>query len=71
MDADKLAKWIVKEMEGCTVKGLDKEMLYVEKPLESTLSFWIQQYQIRKCVGHSEWSERYQRNIWVSDYEEE
>ena len=22
------------------------------------------------CEGHSEWSERYQRNIWISDDEE-
>jgi len=26
--------------------------------------------KLRKCVGHSEWSERYQCNVWVSDYEE-
>ena len=72
VDNKKLAKYIVKEMEGCTVKGLGKpEMLYVEKPLESTLAFWIQQFKTRKCDGHSEWSEMYQRNIWVSDYEED
>ena len=71
-DNRKLAKYLVKQMEGCTVKGLGKpDMLYLEKPLESTLSFWIQQYQTRKCVGHSEWSERFQRNIWVSDHKEE
>ena len=57
-------------MGGCTVKGISPDMLYVEKPLESTIEFWIQQFQTRKCVGHSEWSERYQRNIWVSDYDE-
>jgi hypothetical protein len=71
MNSKKLAKYIVKQMEGCTVKGLDTEMLFVEKPLESTLEFWIGQYKRRKCVGHHEWSEKLQRNIWVSDYEEE
>ena len=64
----KLAKYIVKQMEGCTVRGLGEDMLYVEKPLESTLEFWIEQFQLRKCVGHHEWSERFQKNIWVSDY---
>ena len=36
-----------------------------------TLEFWIQQFKTRKCDGHSEWSDRYNRNIWVSDYEED
>jgi hypothetical protein len=42
----------------------------IKVPTESELTFWIEQFKLRKCVGHSEWSERYQRNIWVSDYEE-
>ena len=71
MNSKKLAKYIVKEMGGCTVKGISPEMLYVEKPLESTLEFWIGQYKRRKCVGHHEWSEKWQRNIWVSDYKED
>ena len=71
MNSKKLAKYIVKQMEGCTVRGLSEDMLYVEKPFESTLEFWIEQFKLRKCVGHSEWSERYQRNIWVSDYKED
>jgi hypothetical protein len=36
-----------------------------------TLEFWIQQFKTRDSVGHSEWSERYQRNMWVSDYKED
>jgi len=71
VNSKKLAKYIVKQMEGCTVRGLSEDMLYVEKPFESTLEFWIEQFKLRKCVGHSEWSERYQRNIWVSDYKED
>lgn len=73
VDNKELAKYIVKEMEGCTVKGIgiDGEWLYVKKPFENELAFWIQQFKTRKCDGHSEWSERYQRNIWVSDYKEE
>jgi hypothetical protein len=30
-----------------------------------TLEFWIQQFKIRDSTGHSEWSDRYQRNIWI------
>ena len=56
-------------MKGCTVKGIDGEWLYVKKPFTDELTFWIQQFKTRKCVGHSEWSERYQRNIWIKDEE--
>ena len=73
IDNKKLAEYISKQMKGCTVSGIDidGEWLYVKKPFTDELECWIQQFQLRKCVGHSEWSERYQRNIWVSDYEEE
>ena len=31
---------------------------------------WIQQFKTRDCCGHSEWSERFQRNIWIKDEED-
>tara|TARA_B100001079_G_scaffold189091_1_gene163046 strand:- start:337 stop:555 length:219 start_codon:yes stop_codon:yes gene_type:complete len=34
--------------------------------ITSELEFWIQQYKTGP-PGHSEWSERYQRNFWVED----
>ena len=34
-------------------------------PTESELEFWIQQYKIK--TGHTEWSEKFQRNIWIED----
>ena len=37
---------------------------------ESTINFFFQQFKTRGCCGHSEWSERYQRNIWSKDDEE-
>jgi hypothetical protein len=37
---------------------------------EDTIDFFYQQFKTRSSVGHSEWSERYKRNIWVSDCEE-
>ena len=69
VDNKELAKYISKRMKGCTVKGIDGEWLYVKKPFTNELAFWIQQFKTRKCVGYSEWSERYQRNIWIKDEE--
>ena len=67
VDNKELAKYISKRMKGCTVKGIDGEWLYVKKPFTNELAFWIQQFKTRKCVGYSEWSERYQRNIWIKN----
>ena len=69
VDNKELAEYISKRMKGCTVKGIDGEWLYVKKPFTNELAFWIQQFKTRKCVGYSEWSERYQRNIWIKDEE--
>ena len=69
IDDKELAEYISKRMKGCTVKGIDGEWLYVKKPFTNELAFWIQQFKTRKCVGYSEWSERYQRNIWIKDEE--
>ena len=29
------------------------------------IEFWIQQYKIKE--GHSEWSEKWQKNMWIED----
>ena len=31
------------------------------------LKFWIQQFKLKDTCGHSEWSERWQKNIWIKD----
>ena len=36
-------------------------------PTEDELSFWIQQYRLRGCAGHSEWNEKFKKNMWVKD----
>jgi hypothetical protein len=54
-------------LKGCRVKGVVGKWLYIEEPVENTLEFWIEQFQLRKSIGHSEWSERYQSNQWVDD----
>ena len=41
----------------------------IKVPTEDELVFWIQQFRTQGSNGHSEWSERYQRNMWISDKE--
>ena len=36
---------------------------------EDTIDFFYQQFKTRGSSGYSEWSERYQRNMWVKDEE--
>ena len=67
IDDKELAKYIKKKMKGCTVKGVHGEWLYVEEPVEDELEFWIQQFKTKDCCGHSEWSERFKKNIWIKD----
>ena len=67
IDDKELAKYIKKKMKGCTVKGVHGKWLYVEEPVEDELEFWIQQFKTKDCCGHSEWSERFQQNIWIKD----
>ena len=68
-ETQKLAKYLQKEMRS---QGYVNTVFHLIKvPEVSELAFWIQQFKTRKCDGHSEWSERYNRNIWVSAYEED
>ena len=67
-DNSKLAKYIHKEIQD--LRWTSRGQLF-NKLTPNAIECWIQQFQLRKCDRHSEWSERYQRNIWVSDYEEE
>jgi hypothetical protein len=71
IDNKELAEYISKQMKGCTVSGIgiDGEWLYVKKPFVDDLVFWIHQFKTKDCCGHSEWSERFKRNIWIKDGE--
>ena len=42
----------------------------IKKPTVDELEFWIQQFKIKDCCGHSEWSEKFQQNIWIKDEED-
>jgi len=34
---------------------------------EDTINFFYQQFKTRGCAGHSKWSERFKKNIWIKD----
>jgi len=57
-----LSKYIQKQIQ----KGLvNCHGTWSKIPSENELEFWIQQHKIKS--GHTEWSERYQKNIWIVD----
>ncbi len=58
-----LAKYLRKEMK--TQGEVNTTFHLIKVPTEDDLEFWIQQYKIKE--GHSEWSEKYQKNIWIVD----
>ena len=62
IDNKELAEYIYKKMtDGKSMDG--------KVPTITELIFWIQQFKTKDCCGHSEWSERYKRNIWIKDDE--
>ena len=34
---------------------------------EDTINYFYEQFKTRGSEGHSEWSETYQKNIWIKD----
>ena len=68
IDNIELAKYLRKRME--MQDKVNTVFHLIKVPTEDELVFWIQQFKTRDCVGHSKWSERYQRNIWIKDEED-
>jgi len=66
-DDNELAKYIWKEIQD--LNWISRGELFTELTPDA-LAFWIQQFKTRGCNGHSEWSERFQRNIWIKDEDE-
>jgi hypothetical protein len=65
IDNIELAKYLRERME--TQDKVNTVFHLIKVPTEDELVFWIQQFKTRKSVGHSEWSDRYQCNMWVED----
>ena len=67
IDNKKLAKYLHKRMS--TQDKVNTAFHLIKVPTEDELVFWIGQFRTRGCNGRSEWSERYQRNMWIKDNE--
>ena len=59
-----------KELAKYLDKRIKEEYGNLEVPTKEDLEFWILQFRTRGCNGHSEWSERFQSNIWIKDEED-
>ena len=68
IDNKELAKYLHKRME--TQDKVNTVFHLIKVPTKEELGFWIQQFKTKDSCGHSEWSERFQRNIWIKDDEE-
>ena len=77
MSGEKSGKWFLDRKRSWKERNLGR---YIHQRLkeenltrndldESTINFFFQQFKTRGCAGHSEWSERFQRNIWIEDDE--
>jgi hypothetical protein len=64
LEVKELAEYLHKRIQ--KIKWRSRGELFQELTI-STLKFWIQQYLVKDSCGHSEWSERYKRNIWIKD----
>ena len=67
IDNKELAEYILKRIQ--KIGWRSRGELFQELTADA-LEFWIQQFKTNDCCGHSEWSERFQRNIWIKDDEE-
>ena len=68
IDNIELAKYLRKQME--TQDKVNTVFHLIKVPTEDELVFWIQQFKTRGSNGHSEWSERFQCNMWIKDEED-
>ena len=68
IDNKELAKYLSKRIKEDGLINYRKTWCQV--PTEDDLSFWIQQFKIKGCTRHLEWSEKFQHDIWIEDEEE-
>ena len=61
--------WYNKDLGKYIHQRMKEENITRNELDEDTLNFFYQQFKTRGCEGHSEWSETFQRNIWIEDKE--
>ena len=59
---EQLAKYLWNEISN--LRWSSRAVLFNKLTVE-TIEFWISHYKIKE--GHSIWSEKLQRNIWIED----
>jgi len=69
LDSKKLAEFLHKQIGVNYIGGGSPGELF-QKLTPDLLEFWIKQFKTKDFSGHSEWSETYQRNIWIKDKED-
>ena len=62
--------WYEKDLGKYVHRRMKEEDITRDELDEDTINFFYQQFRTRGCEGHSEWSESYQRNIWIKDKED-
>ena len=62
IDNRELAEYIHKEISNLRWKSRGE--LFTKLTAE-TIEFWISQHKIKE--GHSVWSEKFKKNIWIED----
>ena len=67
IDSKKLAEFLSEQIDKLNWRSRGE---LFQKLTPDLLEFWIQQFKTKDSSGHSEWSERWQRNIWIKDEEE-
>jgi len=66
IDSKELAKFLHKQIDKLNWRSRGELFQELTPDL---LEFWIQQFRTKDFSGHSEWSEGYQKNIWIKDKE--
>ena len=61
--------WYNKDLGKYIHQRMKEENIMKDDLDEDTINFFYQQFKTRGCEGHSEWSETFQRNIWIEDEE--
>tara|TARA_B100000959_G_C14516209_1_gene433425 strand:+ start:352 stop:561 length:210 start_codon:yes stop_codon:yes gene_type:complete len=64
---EKVKKWYERDLGKYIHQRMKEENITKDELDEDTINFFYQQYKTRSCEGHSEWSDRFQKNIWIKD----
>ena len=61
--------WYNKDLGKYIHQRMKEENITRDELDEDTINFFYEQFKTRGCEGHSEWSDTWQKNIWIEDEE--